>query len=176
MECPSSLWLLQVLPPLPHTLHRTFSLCLAMTSTSPMTPLHPPCPLCHPSMTTSQLPCHDLRLHLSSLTTMTAREVSSKPSDSSNSATLQLSQQLNLTYPNASLIFWSLSNSLGMQTAQAWHQEQLLQAHLKWDQHNRERIHQGMVPITLSTSLICNLAPEDVALASTATDIPPHHR
>ena len=60
--------------------------------------------------------------------------------------------------------------------AREWHWEQLLQAWLKRDLCNRERIQQGMIPITLSTSLTCDLAREDVALGSTATDIPPRHR
>ena len=63
-----------------------------------------------------------------------------------------------------------------MRTARAWHREQLLQYRLQWEERHRQRIKEGLIPTTLTTSQICDLAQEDAVPLNTATDIPPHLR
>ena len=63
---------------------------------------------------------------------------------------------------------------LGMRTAREWHREQLLQARLRMDQRNTLRVKRGQIPTTLTTSLTCDHAREDVDLITTATDTPLH--
>ena len=67
-----------------------------------------------------------------------------------------------------------MPESLGMRTAHEWHREQLLQAHLRMEQRNTLRLKRGQIPMTLTTSLICDHAREDAGLDTTATDIPLH--
>ena len=105
---------------------------------------------------------------------------STKPSNSCHSV-LRLSLVENLPRPktdaSASIVFRSpIPDSMGMRTAREWHREQLLQYRLRWEERCRQRIKEGLTPTTLTTSRICDLAQEDVALLNTATDIPPHHR
>ena len=63
---------------------------------------------------------------------------------------------------------------LGMRTACEWHRKQLLQAHLRMDQRNVLQVKKGQIPVTLTTSLTCNHAHEDVDLGIIATDTPLH--
>ena len=89
------------------------------------------------------------------------------------SCTLQPSSATNR--PRLSLKFPSpMPESLGMRTAREWHREQLLQAHLRMDQRNTLRVKKGQIPTTLTTSLTCDHAREDVGLDTIATDIPLH--
>ena len=77
--------------------------------------------------------------------------------------------------PKLSLKFPSpMPESLGMRTAREWHREQLLQACLRMEQCNALRIKRGQIPTTLTTSLTCDHAREDVGLDTTVTDIPLH--
>ena len=64
---------------------------------------------------------------------------------------------------------------LGMRTACEWHREQLLQAHLRMEQHNVLQVKRGQIPTTLTTSLTCNHVREDAGLDTIATDTPLHH-
>ena len=64
---------------------------------------------------------------------------------------------------------------MGMRTAREWHQEQLLQYHLQWEERHQQWIKQGLTLMTLTTSRICDLAQEDVVPLNTAMDIPPRH-
>ena len=74
-------------------------------------------------------------------------------------------------HPRLSLKFLSpMPKSLGMWTARKWHREQLLQAHLRMEQRNASRIKKGQIPMTLTTSLTCDHAPEDAVLGITAMD------
>ena len=68
-----------------------------------------------------------------------------------------------------------MPESLGMRTAREWHREQLLQARLRMEQRNAQRLKRGQIPTTLTTSLTCDHACEDAAPDTIATDIP-HHR
>ena len=77
--------------------------------------------------------------------------------------------------PRLSLKFPSpMPESLGMRTAREWHREQLLQARLRMEQRNALRLKRGQIPTTLTTSLTCDHAREDVGLATTVTDTPLH--
>ena len=77
--------------------------------------------------------------------------------------------------PRRSLRFPSpMPESLGMRTAREWHREQLLQAHLRMEQHNALRLKRGQIPTTLTTSLTCDHAREDAVRDTIATDIPLH--
>ena len=67
-----------------------------------------------------------------------------------------------------------MPESLGMRTAREWHREQLLQARLRMEQHNALHLKRGQIPTTLTTSLTCNHAREDVGLGTTAMDTPLH--
>ena len=67
-----------------------------------------------------------------------------------------------------------MPESLGMRTAREWHREQLLQARLRMEQRNALRMKRGQIPTTLTTSLTCDHAREDVGLDTIATDIPLH--
>ena len=92
----------------------------------------------------------------------------------SSHSTLQLSLAMNM--PKPYLKFPSpMPNSLGMRTAHEWHCKQLLQACLRMEQHNALRRKKGQIPMTLTTSLICDHAHEDADLGITATDTPLHH-
>ena len=89
------------------------------------------------------------------------------------SCTLQPSSAENR--PKLSLRFPSpMLESLGMRTAHEWHREQLLQARLRMEQRNALRLKRGQIPTTLTTSLTCDHAREDVDLGFIATDIPLH--
>ena len=89
------------------------------------------------------------------------------------SCTLQPSSAANR--PKLSLKFPSpMPESLGMRTAREWHREQLLQARLRMEQCNALRLKRGQIPTTLTTSLTCDHAREDVGLGTIATDIPLH--
>ena len=161
MECPISLWLLQTHPPLLHIIFPTPCLCLAMAA-----PQHTIAPQVSPA------PSLTLPLPAKSL----------KPSTSCH-LVLHLSLALNLLKPKnstgISITFHSpIPESLGMRTTRAWHQEQLLQSHLQWQEKNQQCLQKGMILMTLTTSQICNLAQEDAYLLNTAMDIPPqlcHH-
>ena len=59
-----------------------------------------------------------------------------------------------------------------MWTACEWHRKQLLQAHLRMDQHNALRVKKGQIPMTLTMSLTCDHAREDVGPDTIAMDIP----
>ena len=86
------------------------------------------------------------------------------------SCTLQPSSAANR--PKLSLKFPSpMPESLGMRTAREWHREQLLQARLRMEQRNALCVKRGQIPITLTTSLTCDHAREDVDLDTIATDI-----
>ena len=61
-----------------------------------------------------------------------------------------------------------------MQMAREWHRKQLLQAHLRMEQHNTWRVKRGQIPTTLTMSLICDHACEDAGLGTTVTDTPLH--
>ena len=67
-----------------------------------------------------------------------------------------------------------MPESLGMRMAHKWHREQLLQAHLRMERRNALRLKRGQIPTTLTTSLTCDHACEDVALGIIAMDIPLH--
>ena len=89
------------------------------------------------------------------------------------SCTLQPSSATNR--PKLSLKFPSpMPESLGMRTAHKWHREQLLQARLRMEQRNALRLKRGLIPTTLTTSLICDHAREDAAPDTIATDTPLH--
>ena len=89
------------------------------------------------------------------------------------SCTLQPSSAANR--PRQFLKFPSpMPESLGMRTAREWHREQLLQARLRMEQRNALRLKRGQIPTTLTTSLTCDHAREDVARDITVTDIPLH--
>ena len=89
------------------------------------------------------------------------------------SCTLQPSSAANR--PRLSLKFPSpMPESLGMRTAREWHREQLLQACLRMEQRNALRLKRGQIPTTLTTSLTCDHAREDVGLDTTAMDTPLH--
>ena len=64
-----------------------------------------------------------------------------------------------------------MPESLGMRTARQWHREQLQQARLRMEQRNALRIKRGQIPTTLTTSLTCDHAREDVGRGTIATDI-----
>ena len=105
---------------------------------------------------------------------------SMKPSESCLSV-LRLSLVANLPKPKtdvpASIIFPSpIPASLGMQTARAFHREQLLEYRLRWEERCQQQIKEGLTPTTLTTSWICNHVQGDVVPLNTATDIPPHLR
>ena len=68
-----------------------------------------------------------------------------------------------------------MPESLGMRTAREWHCEQLLQARLRMEQCNALQVKRGQIPTTLTMSLTCDHAREDVGLDTTATDTPLHH-
>ena len=68
-----------------------------------------------------------------------------------------------------------MPESLGMRTAREWHREQLLQARLRMEQRNALCSKRGQIPTTLTTSLTCDHAREDVGLDTIATDTPLHH-
>ena len=90
-----------------------------------------------------------------------------------SSCTLQPSSAANR--PRLSLKFPSpMPESLGMRTAREWHREQLLQARLRMEQRNALRLKRGQIPTTLTTSLTCDHAREDVAPDTIAMDIPLH--
>ena len=77
--------------------------------------------------------------------------------------------------PKLSLKFPSpMPESLGMRTAREWHREQLLQARLRMEQRNALRSKRGQIPTTLTTSLTCDHAREDVAPDTIAMDTPLH--
>ena len=77
--------------------------------------------------------------------------------------------------PRLSLKFPSpMPESLGMRTAREWHREQLLRARLRMEQRNALRLKRGQIPTTLTTSLTCDHAHEDVGLGTTVTDTPLH--
>ena len=61
-----------------------------------------------------------------------------------------------------------------MRTAREWHREQLLQARLRMEQRNALHLKRGQIPMTLTMSLTCDHACEDVAPNTIATDIPLH--
>ena len=61
-----------------------------------------------------------------------------------------------------------------MRTAREWHREQLLQARLRMEQRNALRLKRGQIPTTLTTSLTCDHAREDVAPVTIAMDTPLH--
>ena len=67
-----------------------------------------------------------------------------------------------------------MPESLGMRMARKWHRKQLLQARLRMEQRNTLRLKRGQIPTTLTTSLTCDHAREDVGLDTIATDIPLH--
>ena len=95
------------------------------------------------------------------------------PSDSCGSA-LRPSIQSNLPKPQVSLLFRDPSlPSLGMRTAIAWRQEQLLAARLRMDERNRARRAAGMIPVTRTTSQILDTALGATAPWSTAMDTTP---
>src|SRR6202012_1042122 len=95
------------------------------------------------------------------------------PSDSCGSA-LRPSIQSNLLKPQVSLLFREPSlPALGMRTAIAWRQEQLLAARLRMDERNRARRAAGMTPVTRTTSQILDTALDATAPWSTATDTTP---
>ena len=102
---------------------------------------------------------------------------SPQPSLECHSALLP-SQQPNLTSPKVSLLFQSPTpSSLGMQTALIWRREQLCAERIRLARRNQERVKQGMIPISQTTSRILDRALEDVDHWSTATDtVPPHLR
>ena len=90
-----------------------------------------------------------------------------------SSCTLQPSSAANR--PKLSLKFPSpMPESLGMRTAREWHREQLRQARLRMEQRNVLRIKRGQIPTTLTTSLTCDHAREDVGLGTTVMDTPLH--
>ena len=98
---------------------------------------------------------------------------SSTPSDSCESA-LRPSTQSNLPKPQVSLLFREPSlPSLGMRTAIAWRQEQLLAARMRMDERNRARRAAGMIPVTRTTSQILDTALSATAPWSIATDTTP---
>ena len=68
-----------------------------------------------------------------------------------------------------------MPESLGMRTVHKWHREQLLRAHLRMEQCNALCLKRGQIPTTLTTSLTCNHAREDVVQGITAMDTPCHH-
>ena len=76
--------------------------------------------------------------------------------------------RLSLKFPSP------MPESLGMRMAREWHREQLLQARLRMEQRNALRLKRGQIPTTLTTSLICDHAREDVDRGTIATDIPLH--
>ena len=64
-----------------------------------------------------------------------------------------------------------------MQTALLWRREQLCAKRIRLARRNKERVEQGMIPISQTTSRILDHALEDVDRLSIATDtIPPHLR
>ena len=63
-----------------------------------------------------------------------------------------------------------MPKSLGMRTAHKWHREQLLQARLRMERRNALRLKRGQIPTTLTTSLTCDHAREDVAPDTIAMD------
>ena len=92
---------------------------------------------------------------------------------SSSLSTLLPSSAANLLRPY--LKFPSpMPELLGMRTACEWHHEQLLLARLRMEQRNALRIKRGQILMTLTTSLTCDHAHEDVALGITAMDTPLH--
>ena len=89
------------------------------------------------------------------------------------SCTLQPSSAANR--PKLSLRFPSPTpESLGMRTAREWHREQLLRARLRMEQRNALRLKRGQIPTTLTTSLTCDHAREDVGHDTTVMDTPLH--
>ena len=89
------------------------------------------------------------------------------------SCTLQPSSAENR--PRLSLKFPSpMPESLGMRMAREWHREQLLQARLRMEQRNAQRIKRGQIPTTLTTSLTCDHAREDAGHGTTVMDTPLH--
>ena len=124
--------------------------------------------LISPTNTTGNL-LPPLILDLSLLATST----SSTPSDCCKSA-LRPSIQLNLPKPRASLLIRDPSHpSLGMRTAIAWRQEQLLAARLRMDERNHARHTAGMIPVTQTTSQILDTALGATAPWSIAMDTTP---
>ena len=64
-----------------------------------------------------------------------------------------------------------------MQTALLWRREQLCAKRIRLARCNKERVEQGMIPISQTTSRILDRALEDVDHLNTAMDtIPPHLR
>ena len=64
-----------------------------------------------------------------------------------------------------------------MQTALLWRREQLCAERIRLARRNKERVEQGMIPISQTTSRILDRALEDVDQWSTATDtLPPRQR
>src|SRR6202012_6137748 len=95
------------------------------------------------------------------------------PFDSCGSA-LRPSIQSNLPKPQVSLLFRDPSlPSLGMRTAIAWRQEQLLAARLRMDERNRAQRAAGMIPVTQTTSRILDTALGPDAPGSLVTDTTP---
>ena len=95
------------------------------------------------------------------------------PSDCYTSA-LHPSIQSNLPKPQASLLIRDPSlPSLGMRTAIAWWQEQLLAARLRMDERNCARHAAGMIPVTQTTSQILDTAIDVTVPWSTAMDTTP---
>jgi hypothetical protein len=67
---------------------------------------------------------------------------STPPLDSHPTEPLSRPRKLSMRFPSPT------TQSLGMHTALAWHQEQLLEARQKLDLRNRNRIQAGLLPVT----------------------------
>ena len=120
-------------------------------------------------MSTPENPPPTLVLDLSLLETST----SPTPSGCCESV-LHPSIQSNLPRPRASLLIREPSlPSLGMRTAIAWRQEQLLAARRRMDERNRARRAAGMIPVTQTTSQILDTAIDAMVPWSTAMDTTP---
>ena len=97
------------------------------------------------------------------------------PSDTLPSPVLEPSQVPNL--PQVSLRFCSPQPlSLGMQTARAWHNKQLLKAQMQWEQKNAQQHKEGLLPLTWHSALIADSAFAVMDPKTTAMDTIPHHQ
>src|SRR6202012_2974970 len=105
-------------------------------------------------------------------------EISTSPTPShSCGSVLRPSIQSNLPKPQVSLLFREPSlPSLGMRTALAWRQEQLLAARLRMDERNRARRAAGMIPFPRPTGQVLDTALDVSAPGSIATDTNPPSR